>query len=298
MVNLEWFRTFKYIYEHSSLTFAAQKLFMTQPGVSKQLNALEAHVGKKLFDRTSRKMLPTEYGKILYNQVIDHLDGLERAEQTFRRECNKKCPSLVIGCTEDIFRHSILKEIRKINMYLTFKFGKDTELIDLLEEEKIHLMITDKKPTNSGYDHKLLFKEYLVLVASSTLPLPPFAEIDKVNMKELMQWMSVQTWYANENELKYINEYWKDNFRTHPNIIAKYVFPSGKDIVLAMEEGSGLSVLPEYLCKKEVEEGKLKILFPNALRPEIRGYWVCKKKSGFFYELTHLQNTLNLTFLG
>ena len=296
MVSLEWFRTFKYIYEHSSLTLAAEKLFMTQPGVSKHLNALEAHVGKKLFDRTSRKMLPTEYGKMLYTQLIAHLDGLEKAEQTFKRECNKNCLSLVIGCTSDIFRHPFLREIRKMNMYLTFKSGEEVELLDQLEKEQIHLLISDQKPSSSDHEYKLIFKERLVLVASPTLPLPPNTDFTSDNMEEVIQWMSGQPWYAYGNELKYITEYWRDNFRTTPDILARYVFSSGKDVALALEEGSGLSVLPAYLCQKEVEEGKLKILFPNAVKPEIRGYWVYKKKSTFLYELTLLQNTLELFF--
>lgn len=296
MVNLEWFRTFKYIYENNSLTLAAEKLFMTQPGVSKQLNALEAHVGKKLFDRTSRKMLPTEYGKMLYTQLIAHLDGLEKAEQTFKRECNKNCPSLVIGCTDDIFRHPFLREIRKMNMYLTFKSGEEAELLDQLEKEQIHLLISDRKPSNSDHEYKLIFKEYLVLVASSALPLPPITDITSDNMKEVIQWMSDQTWYAYGNELKYITAYWRDNFRMNPTILAKYVFTSGKDVSLALEEGSGLSVLPAYLCQKEVEDGKLKILFQNAVKPEIKGYWVYKKKSSFLYEITLLQTALEPFF--
>lgn len=296
MVSLEWFRTFKYIYEHSSLTLAAQKLFMTQPGVGKHLNALEAHVGKKLFDRTSRKMLPTEYGKMLYTQVIIHLDGLEKAEQTFKRECNKKCPLLVIGCNNDTFRHPFVREIRKMNMYLTFKFGEEAELLDLLEREQVHLLISDQKPSSSDYEYKLIFKEHLVLVASPTLALHPFTDITSANMKEIIQWMSNQIWYACGNELKYITDYWRDNFRTNPNILARYVFPSGKDIALALEEGSGLSVLPVYLCQKEVEDGKLNILFPNSLKPEVRGYWVSKRKSSFLYELTLLQTALEPFF--
>ena len=71
MVNLEWFRTFKTIYETGSLTSAASQLFISQPGVSLHLNSLEAHVGNKLFDRGTRKMIPTEHGNMLYNSIVD-----------------------------------------------------------------------------------------------------------------------------------------------------------------------------------------------------------------------------------
>ena len=71
MVNFEWFRTFKAIYETGSLTGAAEALFISQPGVSLHLSSLESYVGYKLFDRTSRKMVSTERGKILYNYILE-----------------------------------------------------------------------------------------------------------------------------------------------------------------------------------------------------------------------------------
>jgi len=74
MINFEWYRTFKTIYECDSISEASKKLFMTQPGVSKQLSALEGRIRKKLFVRTARKTIPTEYGKFLYTQMQTNFD--------------------------------------------------------------------------------------------------------------------------------------------------------------------------------------------------------------------------------
>ena len=43
--NLEWFRTFKSIYETGTMSGAAKQLFASQPGVGLHLNALEAYTG-------------------------------------------------------------------------------------------------------------------------------------------------------------------------------------------------------------------------------------------------------------
>ncbi|MGY0034484.1 LysR family transcriptional regulator [Pedobacter sp. NJ-S-72] len=90
MVNLEWYRTFKAIYETGTLTGAAEALFVSQPGVSLHLSSLESYVGYKLFDRTSRKMVPTERGKVMYNFVLEALLKLEEAEKHFHRSTEKK----------------------------------------------------------------------------------------------------------------------------------------------------------------------------------------------------------------
>jgi DNA-binding transcriptional LysR family regulator len=89
MVNLEWYRTFKAVYKTGTLTSAAEVLFISQPGVSLHLSSLENYVGYKLFDRTARKMVPTEKGKVLYNFIIEALTKLEEAEKNFQRSTEK-----------------------------------------------------------------------------------------------------------------------------------------------------------------------------------------------------------------
>jgi DNA-binding transcriptional LysR family regulator len=85
MVNLEWFRTFKAIYESGSLTGAAEALYVSQPGVSLHLSSLENYVGYKLFDRSSRRMVSTERGKVLYNYIQEAIGKLEEAEEHFHK---------------------------------------------------------------------------------------------------------------------------------------------------------------------------------------------------------------------
>ena len=111
MVNLEWYRTFKEIFEKGTLTKASTALFASQPGVSVHLNALEAYVGKKLFERTSRKMVPTEDGKLLYVSIADALSQLEKVEQHFKKTTQEQNPSLHIGMCSEMFQLVIEPEI-------------------------------------------------------------------------------------------------------------------------------------------------------------------------------------------
>ena len=65
------------------MTGAADALFISQPGVSLHLSSLETYVGYKLFDRTGRKMIPTERGKVLFNAVAEPITKLEDVEKKF-----------------------------------------------------------------------------------------------------------------------------------------------------------------------------------------------------------------------
>lgn len=293
MVNLEWYRTFKYVHDYGSFTMAAEKLYMSQPGVGKQITALEAQVGKQLFERSGRRLLPTEYGKFLYSQVVGYLEGLEKAEQKFKRGSNKNCPSLVIGCPHDFFSYFIRDKIADINMYLTFKFGEGEELKDFLEKDKIHLMVSDSEHTNLNHQFSEISKGNLKLYASYDLYREvPFERITKDNSKDVQHWLSKQVWYAYDNELSYILDFWKMYFNSRPQIMAKYVFPSFMDIAVALEIGKGLTVLPDYIGELFVEQGKLAPIFENG--PEHTLFWVNKKNTDYHYEINLLKEALNL----
>lgn len=71
-------RYFLRIAELKSLSRAAEDLDQTQSGLSRQLAALEAHVGKPLFVRTGRGVELTEAGARL-------LDGIQPAYQSIDR---------------------------------------------------------------------------------------------------------------------------------------------------------------------------------------------------------------------
>ena len=63
--DLEWFRTFKAIFETGTMSEAAKELHISQPGVSLHLNSLESYIGYHLFERSKRKMIPNERAKHL-----------------------------------------------------------------------------------------------------------------------------------------------------------------------------------------------------------------------------------------
>ncbi len=101
MINLEWYRTFKTVYETGSLTAASKQLFISQPNVSQHISSLEAYIGKSLFER-KRKAIPTDYAQIIYAQIVDPINKLEEAEMVFKNMCLVKSrPTLNIGAPKE-----------------------------------------------------------------------------------------------------------------------------------------------------------------------------------------------------
>ncbi|MGO4166281.1 LysR family transcriptional regulator [Novosphingobium sp. PhB55] len=72
------------VVELGSFTRAAQELGLGQPAVSKQIAALEASIGARLVERTSRGLRPTPAGLDLYNSAVRLLDDLDEIEGRVR----------------------------------------------------------------------------------------------------------------------------------------------------------------------------------------------------------------------
>ena len=47
-----------------SFTEAAKCLFITQPALSRQINAMEEELGTRLFEKRGRNVVLTKYGKV------------------------------------------------------------------------------------------------------------------------------------------------------------------------------------------------------------------------------------------
>lgn len=75
---------FARVVELGSFTRAAKELGIGQPSVSKQIAALEAHLGARLVDRTSRGLRATAAGLDLYNSTIRLLADMEETEARIR----------------------------------------------------------------------------------------------------------------------------------------------------------------------------------------------------------------------
>lgn len=82
---------------------AAENLRMTQPAVSHQINSLEAELGTKLFNRTSKSVELTRDGIRFMGPASDALKILRNAkarisEKAFPKCCRSALPAGIFRC--------------------------------------------------------------------------------------------------------------------------------------------------------------------------------------------------------
>ena len=74
MLNPLWLNTFKTLIDLGHFTRTAEKLHMTQPGVSQQIQKLENACGHSLIKREKKSFELTEQGRQVYEYALKHYD--------------------------------------------------------------------------------------------------------------------------------------------------------------------------------------------------------------------------------
>ncbi len=77
--NFQQLQSFVAVVEHGGFAAAARRLGMTASALSKHINALESHLGVRLFARTTRRVSVTDLGRAYYERVAPLLSELEDA---------------------------------------------------------------------------------------------------------------------------------------------------------------------------------------------------------------------------
>ena len=85
------------IAEEQSFTRAAQRCFVVQSALSRQIKSLESELGVRLFARTSRKVEVTPAGEAFVKQARLCLQAAERAKASAAAACGEIRGSLTIG---------------------------------------------------------------------------------------------------------------------------------------------------------------------------------------------------------
>jgi DNA-binding transcriptional LysR family regulator len=84
--RLKPLRAFCQVVRLGSVSRAAEALYLSQPAVTLQLQALEREFDARLLDRGGRRLLPTREGEALYALARPLVEGIDGLEAAFRAE--------------------------------------------------------------------------------------------------------------------------------------------------------------------------------------------------------------------
>lgn len=189
-MHLRQIEYFVALYDERSITKAARRLNVVQPALSMQISRLEKTFKAKLFERTSRGVIPTDTGRTFYGYCQKILGDVEEAERYLRDASGMIGGRLTVGLMPSV-ANSVLPEVLaeykasfpEVKLIIVESYSGS--LLDQLYAGSLDLVVVNHSNILGRTAIVPLFRDYLVLVtrrSASKKRVP--AEIPSIRLQD------------------------------------------------------------------------------------------------------------------
>src|ERR1700747_338717 len=145
MDRFEGIKIFVRVVESGSFSAVARELGTGQPAISKQVAALEEHLGAQLLVRTSRSLSLTEAGRDFYESAVRLISDFEAAES--RIGSGQASPSGVVRVTRAPgFSHRYV-----VPKLPSFRARYPKVVVEMLVSERTSNLVERHRPRHSQW---------------------------------------------------------------------------------------------------------------------------------------------------
>jgi DNA-binding transcriptional LysR family regulator len=144
--KLDLYKVFCMVGKHESFSKAAKELYMTQPAVSQSIMQLERELDMRLFTRTSKGVILTNEGQLLFEYASSAMNLINVGEEKLLKIKNMMIGDLKIGVGDTISRYFLLPYLEKFhkeypNIKFKIKNATTLELCDSVKSGEVDIAI-------------------------------------------------------------------------------------------------------------------------------------------------------------
>ena len=276
--NLSSYRIFYTVANTGNISKAAKELYISQPAISKSIQKLEESVGCKLFSRSSRGVVLTDEGKLLYEHVSEAFETLTMGEEKLKRSIELGVGHLKIGVSSTLCKYLLLpylKEFIRQNPHISISIScqSTNDTLKLLEDNKIDIGLIGK-PENLKNIHFDFLEEIedIFVAAKDYLRNLKARGIQK---EHILQSSTLMLLDKNNMTRQYIDDYLQEN----QIIIKDSIDISDMDLLIDFARiGVGVACVIKNFVREDLENGTL-MEIPL-------GFPIHKREVGFAYKTT------------
>ncbi len=257
-MELREIRTFLQIAQKQSFSKAAEALGYSQAAVTVQIKQLEEELGIHLFDRLGKKTVLTHHGEIFYRYAVTILGTVADAKKAVSAT-TELSGDLTIGTIESICESifpDLLKKFHQLypNVSVSIVLDSPDVLLDRMNKNSIDLVYLLDQPIDDKRFIKVLeAPENISFVSSSVHTL---AKNDSTDLASVISHPFLLT----------------EKNASYRFVLDRYLASLGKEIkpfleigntefiINMLKQNAGISFLPEFAVRHEVESGILSIL--------------------------------------
>ncbi len=257
---------FTHVVRSESFTKAASELGMPLSTVSRKVSELEADLGIKLLDRTTRSLQLTELGKVYYQHCQQGVDAFNFANQSLRQSRTEEHGLLHISIAPNMAEPLFLPIIKLFqNRYkqADIRISISERLLDFVEDD-LDLSFRVSPPDNPKHVAVTLLKHHHAMIAA---PSYLAANGTPKHPEELSNHSLIGFGLHNNPELIWRLKD-KDKVYEH-QFTPKLAINDYADVLEAARLGLGIAEVPSILSQQFLKNGKVLRVLPHWTFPEI-----------------------------
>lgn len=264
-INLEYYKIFYYVAKLQGITKAAEELSLSQPAVSQAIRHLEENLGASLFQRTSKGVVLTTEGRLLFTYIEKGYETIRLGEENFFRLLNLESGEVRIGASDMTLRFFLLpylehfhEQFPKIKVKVTN--GPTPETLLYLQEGKIDFGIVSS-PVIAKSDLQI---KPVKVIQDAFVAGPKFTYFKKEELSfDNLKSLPIICLEKNTSSRKYLDSFLKE--RGHC-INPEFELATSDMIVEFAARNLGIGYVMEEFASAYLESGKL---FKLKLKDEI-----------------------------
>jgi DNA-binding transcriptional LysR family regulator len=260
MDKLESIYAFTQVVREGSFAAAARKMNLGRSTVNKMVIALENELKVQLLHRSTRKVTPTPTGIAFYEKSVQILADLEEAELSVSQ------------------LHGEPKGLLRVNAPMTFGTMYIAPLVAkfmaLHSQVEVQLTLEDRfvDAIAEGYD--LLIRIAQPLESASLICQPLFQT--KLLLCASPEYLAVRGMPQSPEDLQHHNcllygyssggSQWQLLGQAGEKVISvsgNFCSNNGEALAIAVAQGLGIALLPQFIVQPYLEAGKMQIILPD-----------------------------------
>ena len=254
--TLHQLRVFTKVYEHKSITKAAEELFLTQPAVSIQLKRLQEQFEIPMTEVIGRQLHITEFGERIAQtcyRVLEEAEAINQEINLFKGILTGNIQIATVSTGKYIlpyFLRSFIQKYDQVN--LNVNVTNKQKVVDALRENETDLALVSVLPDDMKLETVTLMENHLYLVVGKYGPA-----IDHINSPKKLSDLPL-IFRERGSATRMAMEGYLDKMGITPRKTMELV--SNEAVKQAVIAGLGLSIMPLIGLESELKNGNIRII--------------------------------------
>jgi len=259
-------QTFIRIVESGSLSAAARQLSITQPTISRRLQALEHYLGLKLILRTTHALKLTDDGERCYTQARQLMATWYALEDELTGSHDEPAGTLRVRAPHAFGQDQLITPlVTWLQRYprLNVEWMLNDRTPDFIREN-IDCAIQVGAPDDPGIVAVLLAEVPRIVVAAPAL-LAAHPPVTQTNELAQLPWLALTSFYRNEIALQRVSDSAMVSLAIAPRLASDSLYAVRK----AALAGMGAAVVSSWVVQDDLASGALVQLLPAWQAPPL-----------------------------